>query len=862
MKSFITIFSGILLAVSALVFFSSQASAAPTSTNAINLFLTGLAGNGTKCLHILNSGLVTVASDDCGTGAGSGFTNGILLQKSGTFTLTTTTTSFTLTLPPASDYLSSSTIYVATNTGNWLGTWQGNNPSAFYLTTNPAGYGSSTAPALNNGTIQFNNSGAFGGIANLTHNTSTKQIRLLQASTDNPGTSISVGGALNLTNGTDTEALVIWDGGIAHNNANPFYVNCTATDSIQGCMTVAGSATSSSPLNVKSSALNKSGLKVDIISTSTVNANAAAIGFDNALNGAGSAQGIRGFQTFDGVGDWLGFYNSSTVMQLRVSASGTVFAAGSINASGSLDITGAATLRASTTLPTYTTCTLKTDGSGLVLCGSDNTGGGSLGVTTSSPIYSGGLAYFNSSNTITSALPMLYDAPSGRLTLGTSTISTLTIGSLNGLLKGTSGLVGTATAGADYVATNTGDWLGTWQSNSPSAFYLATNPAGYSSSTPGTPNGAFQINSGNVFTGVTEMAYATSTQQTVFTAQSNVNYGVSQSVGGVTRWNGTNSTSSLVVGYTNQAAPSGSSLQWTCDTAWTVSACATFRNLATTTALDVRAGVTAQGVLKLNVLSTSTANANASALSFDRAVNATGSAQGIRGFETFDGIGDWLGFYNSSTVSQFRISSNGTIFTPGSINASGSLVVANASTSNQSSTAITANSGGYIMAQKIVDAGGTRYVTSTPSGANPTATVGTSAVNGSATTFMRSDGAPALGTQFASSSLSFNIYDATTTSPYSYAKWRTNVTSTLQAISCDEKAAATTTIEVYKVTAGLGSIVNGGTFISSMQCGVGGNTQNASGTNTIAPGDFVIVNVTSTAGTPTWTVVNITYAKN
>jgi hypothetical protein len=39
-----------------------------------------------------------------------------------------------------SDFLTSSTIYLSTTTGNWIGTWQGANSSTFYLATNPNHY--------------------------------------------------------------------------------------------------------------------------------------------------------------------------------------------------------------------------------------------------------------------------------------------------------------------------------------------------------------------------------------------------------------------------------------------------------------------------------------------------------------------------------------------------------------------------------------------------------------------------------------------------------------------------------------------------------------------------------------------------
>ena len=74
----------------------------------------------------------------------------------------------------------------------------------------------------------------------------------------------------------------------------------------------------------------------------------------------------------------------------------------------------------------------------------------------------------------------------GQGSFATTTISALTVngttilGTLNGLLKGTSGAIGAAIAGVDYLATSTGDWLGTFQNKnvtdflSSSTLYVAT----------------------------------------------------------------------------------------------------------------------------------------------------------------------------------------------------------------------------------------------------------------------------------------------------------------------------------------------------------------------------------------------------
>ena len=150
---------------------------------------------------------------------------------------------------------------------------------------------------------------------------------------------------------------------------------------------------------------------------------------------------------------------------------------------------------------------------------------------------------------------------------------------------------------------------------------------------------------------------------------------------------------------------------------------------------------------------------------------------------------------------------------------------------------------------------------STSTGANPTASADTTAVNGTANTFMRSDASPALNTKFASSSMTFNLYDATTTAPYSYAKWRTEIARTITEISCDEYAAATSTWELYRAT-GLGSEANASMILGSISCGISGTTSNTFTTSSLNTGDFLFAHATGTfGGTPTWTALNVYFRK-
>lgn len=47
---------------------------------------------------------------------------------------------------------------------------------------------------------------------------------------------------------------------------------------------------------------------------------------------------------------------------------------------------------------------------------------------------------------------------------------TIKLASLDGIIKGTNGVLSSAIAGVDYVSSTAGNWTGTWQGNSPSAF--------------------------------------------------------------------------------------------------------------------------------------------------------------------------------------------------------------------------------------------------------------------------------------------------------------------------------------------------------------------------------------------------------
>lgn len=136
--------------------------------------------------------------------------------------------------------------------------------------------------------------------------------------------SISVGGAVNFTVATDTEALVL-NSAVAQTAANLFQVNCSNDARIQGCQTIQGHGTSTSPLNVKSWSTGKGGIKIDQMSSSS-DANASGLSIDIGAGGGGTAaQGIFIDATNGGTTGAIinARNNGKTILQLVTNSSST-----------------------------------------------------------------------------------------------------------------------------------------------------------------------------------------------------------------------------------------------------------------------------------------------------------------------------------------------------------------------------------------------------------------------------------------------------------------------------------------------------------------------------------------------------------
>src|SRR3990167_2804169 len=214
----------------------------------------------------------------------------------------------------------------------------------------------------------------------------------------------------------------------------------------------------------------------------------------------------------------------------------------------------------------------------------------------------------------------------------------------------------------------------------------------------------------------------------------------------------------------------------------------------------------------------------------------------IRGDGTLTAIGGALNA--SGTISQ-----NGTavLLTGGSV----------------SSTNITAT--GYLTVSgqtTLVNASGTN-ISASGYGLFPSLfSTSASTTNLTASGYIQSGNFPVLttgDTKYASSSITLNIYDATTTSPYQYAKWRTSTDITLTQVSCDEFAAATSTFNLYRTTS-LDSVTVDSLMVVGLPCSTAYTTSTFV-TSTILAGQFLVASTTATAGTPTWSGINIYYKK-
>ena len=169
--------------------------AAPTTTILLRPQIPSLASNGNPCLTIGNSGtLGLVSTSTCGSGGGgstttiNGFSGSIFnLLGSGNVTTTITNGSTTFSITPAlgtaaflnsNNWLPSSTLYVATTSGNWAGTWQLYSPSDFKASSSASGGSVSTSSPITAFNFPYwaNTTGGLMGTSTLFFSSSTGNI--------------------------------------------------------------------------------------------------------------------------------------------------------------------------------------------------------------------------------------------------------------------------------------------------------------------------------------------------------------------------------------------------------------------------------------------------------------------------------------------------------------------------------------------------------------------------------------------------------------------------------------------------------------------------------------------------------------
>lgn len=156
---------------------------------------------------------------------------------------------------------------------------------------------------------------------------------------------------------------------------------------------------------------------------------------------------------------------------------------------------------------------------------------------------------------------------------------------------------------------------------------------------------------------------------------------------------------------------------------------------------------------------------------------------------------------------------------------------------------ITAGTGVFTI-PNLKDANGNKYSTSTPSSLAG-AYLG---VSGSQLT---------VSSTLASSSATFNFYNATTTAPYNLASIYTATKKILTSVDCLDYVGTTTFELYYETSVATTSYQSGTVVLGSIACGTGGNTVTSFTTSTLPAGSYLFADVTSTIGTPTFTKVDV-----
>jgi hypothetical protein len=113
----------------------------------------------------------------------------------------------------------------------------------------------------------------------------------------------------------------------------------------------------------------------------------------------------------------------------------------------------------------------------------------------------------------------------------------------------------------------------------------------------------------------------------------------------------------------------------------------------------------------------------------------------------------------------------------------------------------------------------------------------------------------------ASSSVTILFGNATTTAP-AFQDIETNTAKTIAKVDCWEYSAATTTLELYyETSSATSSLASGSIILSSLACGSAGTSTTSFTTSSLPINSFLFAIVSSTAGTPTLTTLDISATK-
>jgi hypothetical protein len=152
-----------------------------------------------------------------------------------------------------------------------------------------------------------------------------------------------------------------------------------------------------------------------------------------------------------------------------------------------------------------------------------------------------------------------------------------------------------------------------------------------------------------------------------------------------------------------------------------------------------------------------------------------------------------------------------------------------------------------VSSNNLLDSGGSKYATTTVA----SLAGGYLGVSGAALT---------ASSTLASSSVTFIFQNASTTKPYSFANILSNTKKSISLVDCYEYAAATSTMTLYYNTTNASTGIQQ-VILPSIACGINGASTASFTTSTLPANAYLFAIVSSTAGVPSQTTINISALK-